>query len=460
MSPEQAEGKPPSAAADIYGLGVILYELLTGRRPFEAARPVEVLRKVIEEEPVAPQLINRAVDRDLATICLKCLDKNPTRRYGSALELAEDLGRWRRREPILARPAGPVRRLSQWTVRNPALATLIVGLCVGIAVTLGLLAEAREEKARKSIALAILRTETARQLQEIWASPSRFFAIKSETLAAMAGKEPTRLRPGEKRFTIAFAAPANPLDRILGAAPLLEHVEHSMSKSSGAATRLDLRLYKTEAAATADLESGQVDFAQMNACAYLRSKTQATGIQPLVRIVSSGPGHNNRVVIFTRADTGIKTLADLGGRSFLFGSADSTVTLLTKAHLVEAGVRASDLSKYRYVNRPEEIAGGAAVVPSSDAAVLGKSVRRLIWCCWGVSKTQGPCWRAGTSYRPKRRGIFARPSSISMTGRSSNRLQECPAHLRFLMTVTSPSCARNWLRNRYSSKAYSPTKGQ
>jgi ABC-type phosphate/phosphonate transport system substrate-binding protein len=371
MSSEQAEGKPPAAAADIYGLGVILYELLTGRRPFEAARPVEVLRKVIEEEPTAPQLINSAVDHDLATICLKCLDKNPTRRYRSALELAEDLERWWRHEPILARPAGPIRRLSRWTVRNPALATLIGGLFVGIAVTLGLLAEAREEKTRKSIALAILRTETARQLQEIWASPNPFFGIKSETLSAMAGKEPARLRPGEKRFTIAFVAPANPLDRILGAAPLLEHVEHSMSKSSGAATRLDLRLYKTEAGAIAGLVSGDVDFAQMDACAYLRSKMQGPDIQPLVRIVAGGSAPSSRVVIFTRADTAIKTLSDLRARSFLFGSADSTATLLAKAHLVEAGVRGTDLSKYRYLNRPEEITQGTAVVPSSEAPTLG-----------------------------------------------------------------------------------------
>jgi ABC-type phosphate/phosphonate transport system substrate-binding protein len=187
----------------------------------------------------------------------------------------------------------------------------------------------------------------------------------------MAGKEPARLRPGEKRFTIAFVAPANPLDRIFGAAPLLEHVEHSMSKSSGVATRLDLRLYKTQAGAMADLASGEVDFAQMNGRDYLRAKMQVPDIQPLVRIVYGGNTHNNRVVIFTRADTGIKTLSDLRGRSFLFGSADSTVTLLAKAHLVEAGVRGRDLSKYRYVNRPEEIARGAVVTPSSEATALG-----------------------------------------------------------------------------------------
>ena len=371
MSPEQAEGKPPSAAADVYGLGVILYELLTGRRPFEAERPVEVLRKVIEDEPTPPHLINSAVDRDLATICLKCLDKNPARRYGSALELAEDLERWRRHEPILARPAGPVRRLSQWTLRNPALATLIGGLFVGIAVTLGLLAQAREEKARKSIALAILRTETARQLQEIWASPSPFFGIRSETLSAMAGREPARLRTGEKRFTIALVAPANPLDRLLGAAPVLEHVEGRMSRLGGTPTRLDVRLYKTQGLAITHLTSGDVDFLQVNAKEYVQMKAQAPSIQPLARIVSGGPEHNNRFVIFTREDTGIKTVSDLRGRSFLFGSADTTVTLLAKAHLVEAGVRANDLSRYRYVDRPEEIARGMVVTPSPQAADLG-----------------------------------------------------------------------------------------
>ncbi|MCI0748579.1 MAG: serine/threonine-protein kinase [Verrucomicrobia subdivision 3 bacterium] len=366
MAPEQAAGKPLSRGADIYSLGVILYELLTGRRPFEAERPVEVLRKVIEEEPVAPRVVNRAVDRDLETICLKCLDKNPARRYGSALELAEDLERWERREPIVARPAGPILRLRRWVARNPAVATLIAGLLAGIAVTLGLLAQTREEKARKSIALAILRTETARQLQEIWASPSTFFGIKSETLSAMAGKEPARLRAGERRFTIALVALANPLDRILGAAPLLEHVEANMSRLSGAPTRLDLRLYKTQALAMAHLASGEVDLLQVNAKEYLLTKTQVPEVQPLVRIVIGGQG-GNRAVIFTRADTGIKTLSDLRGRSFLFGAADSTVTLLAKAHLVEAGVRGRDLSRYRYVDRAEELTQGSSAKPSPEA---------------------------------------------------------------------------------------------
>lgn len=187
----------------------------------------------------------------------------------------------------------------------------------------------------------------------------------------MAGREPARLRTGEKRFTIAFVAPANPLDRLLGAAPVLEHVEGRMSRLGGTPTRLDVRLYKTQGLAITHLTSGDVDFLQVNAKEYVQMKAQAPSIQPLARIVSCGPEHNNRFVIFTREDTGIKTVSDLRGRSFLFGSADTTVTLLAKAHLVEAGVRANDLSRYRYVDRPEEIARGMVVTPSRQAADLG-----------------------------------------------------------------------------------------
>jgi ABC-type phosphate/phosphonate transport system substrate-binding protein len=352
MAPEQAAGKPLSGATDVYSLGVILYELLAGRRPFEAERPVEILRKVLEEEPTPPDLRNGAVDRDLATISLKCLDKDPGRRYASALELARDLERWQRREPVLARPAGPIVRLRRWTMRNPALATLIAGLIVGMGLTLALLARTRDEERRKSVALAILRTESARQLQEIWASPSPFFAIKSETLSAMAGKEVPRLETAQKRFTIAFAAEGNPLDRILGAAPLLEHVERNMS-AGRPPMRIDLRLYKAQERAVADLLSGEVDFLHTNARDYLRAKMRAPGIEALVTVrPASGPPipPGDGAVIFTREDTGIKSLVDLRGRSFLFGTRNSTLTFWAKVRLVEAGIYGHDLARHRYLD--------------------------------------------------------------------------------------------------------------
>jgi TolB-like protein/Tfp pilus assembly protein PilF len=138
MAPEQAAGNNAaiSSVTDVYGLGAVLYQLLTGQPPFAGGTTYETIKLVLDTEPRQPRLLNPKIDRDLSTICLKCLDKDPKRRYSSALALAEDLERWLKHEPIQARRIGVFARGKKWVRRNPARA-LSAGSLVALAAATG-----------------------------------------------------------------------------------------------------------------------------------------------------------------------------------------------------------------------------------------------------------------------------------------------------------------------------------
>jgi WD40 repeat protein/tRNA A-37 threonylcarbamoyl transferase component Bud32 len=195
MAPEQARGrgKEVGPSADVYALGAILYEQLTGRPPFKAATALDTVLQVVSDEPVSVRRLQPKVPRDLETVCLKCLEKDPRKRYASALDLAEDLRRFQAGEAVTARPAGPLGRAVRWARRRPAVATMSG---VVVAAVLSVLA--------LSVVMAITFREAAQRDRE------RLF----ESLVSQAQAE---RRAGDRKRSLellAEAANMRPSDRV------------------------------------------------------------------------------------------------------------------------------------------------------------------------------------------------------------------------------------------------------
>jgi WD40 repeat protein len=178
MPPEQAGGNRGAVgpAADVYALGATLYALITGRPPFQASSAMDTVLMVVSEEPVPPRRLNATVARDLETICLKCLEKEPAKRYASAAALTEDLHHYLAGEPIVARPVARLERAVKWAGRRPAIAGLLGLVALVIALGLGGVlwqwraavearneAQARERDAREAQAKEKVQSDLARE---------------------------------------------------------------------------------------------------------------------------------------------------------------------------------------------------------------------------------------------------------------------------------------------------------
>jgi len=167
MAPEQAVGNNAglSAATDVYGLGAVLYELLTGHPPFVGETTYDTIHQLLDLEPRQPRLWNRKVDRDLSAVCLKCLEKNPRYRYSSALALAEDLERWLRQQPVHAKHRGFFTYARKWVQRNRTIAALIL-VSVVLAASLSLMIWEHESVRRIPAGIAVLPFENLSDKKE------------------------------------------------------------------------------------------------------------------------------------------------------------------------------------------------------------------------------------------------------------------------------------------------------
>ncbi len=203
MAPEQARAeKGLTTAVDVYSLGAVLYELLTGRPPFRAATPLDTVLQVLEQAPLPPHRFSPAVDHDLETICLKCLDKDPGKRYGSAEALAADLDRWLRGEPVQARRAGRAERLVKWVKRRPAAAALLGTVLLAIAALVGVLAVSnlRIAGARESLATALRAEQRTSYSNRIALSEREWLANNVDRAEAILDACPPELRSWEWHY--------------------------------------------------------------------------------------------------------------------------------------------------------------------------------------------------------------------------------------------------------------------
>jgi eukaryotic-like serine/threonine-protein kinase len=211
MAPEQAAAAPVlTTAVDVYGLGAILYELLTGRPPFRTESPLDTILQARTQAPPRPRALNPKADRDLETICLKCLEKDPVRRYGSAEALADDLERWSRGEPIVARPASAWEQLAKWAKRRPGVAALLGVAAALVVAVVGVLAWGWQQSADKADAQAAARTAAEAKAA---AEGKARVAAQNEAEAEKRRAEEARQRERTVQAYLALEKGTNRLDR-------------------------------------------------------------------------------------------------------------------------------------------------------------------------------------------------------------------------------------------------------
>jgi serine/threonine protein kinase len=332
MSPEQATCSGTTQASDIYGLGAVMYALLTGRPPFAGRTPLETLKELADRPPVHPRALNPLVQVDLDTICMKCLEKNPLRRYASAEALAQDLQLWLENRPILARPVGPIQHAAQWAKRNPVGTGLIVSLCIGLMVSLVLLHWLEAANKMQRDTTYDLARDGIDNLNKIWANPAtKSVTFSARQLATMFGEPIGR---SYSKYQLSFGVRTG-MEPFSTAQKYMQHLvalQEELRRELGEAVAINLMLFKAGSHADELLATGAADFALMGAAEYLETADRSLDIVPLA--CEKG----TKGVIFVRSDSGVERLEQLRLKSIAFPNPEMFMNLQAKAQLAEAGL--------------------------------------------------------------------------------------------------------------------------
>ena len=380
MPPEQFDNQTNSVGPpnDIYSLGATLYRLLTGRPPFLGDTNV-VIDQLRNAEPVSLRILNPSVPRDLETICLKCLVKEPRQRYGTAQELADDLKRWQAGCPILARPIGPLLRFQRWVRRNPWASALIFSLAVGFITTIWFLWAIEQKnrdnvEARRKIAITITklgkvfqenRDKTIMELTNIWWAVDdrklRKVLVTSLQLHSLCIPHLEQweidnylfkpsFRGPTNRFCVAVYASDDPIKEAETYGRLLNYLECTMSKKLKCVIELDLIIYADEVEGREALGTGVVDIMRLGAVNLFLAREKEPQIQALIEPLSQGKSAG----FMTFTNSPIRIPADLKSARIGLGAENSSISLeaIRKIH-EEFGLPINDM-QIEFVEDPSD----------------------------------------------------------------------------------------------------------
>ncbi len=365
MPPEQADGRRGGVGrwSDVYSLGAMLYHLLTGKPPFEGRSVTDTLNRVLNDEVVSPRRRNAAVPRDLETICLKCLEKDPLRRYQTARELAEDLGRYLQYEPVRARPVGYSEKTWRWCRRNPLATAFVLTLCAALSFSLWLLERVNDERRKQeSLSKGLIAEEnktrelrkeqmkiTEEAMDDLWANRAkRSMDVKSSTIAAMADVPVlTVTNPATLvQWTMGVAAQDRPAGRVRNHALLVSELEARASQRLGREVRVNIRLYKFKEDFIADLYARKVHFGRIAALPFIRSRQT----QPALITLAMPTTSSKLCLFFTRTNAGIRSFQEIHGRRVAFGDTNATLSYWGQILLMKNGLHATNLAGFDYLD--------------------------------------------------------------------------------------------------------------